>query len=61
MGDGPSGFQRLPGRRSRPVAQGLLAMIAAVLILGCGLLAGRLWADEAPAPAPAPSPSRSAV
>jgi hypothetical protein len=59
MGDVLSGFQRLPGRRPRPVAQGLVAMIAAVLILGCGLLAGRLLANEAPPPAPAPSPSRS--
>jgi hypothetical protein len=59
MGDALSGFQRLPGRRSRPVTQGLMAMIAAVLILGCGLLAGRLLANETPPPAPAPSPSRS--
>jgi hypothetical protein len=61
MNDALSGFQRLPGRRPRPVAQGVVAMIAAVLILGCGLLAGRLFANEAPAPVPSPSPSRSAV
>ncbi|MEV4274964.1 hypothetical protein [Actinoplanes xinjiangensis] len=61
MGDALSGFQRLPGRQPRPVTNGLVAMIAAVLILGGGLLAGRLLTDEAPPPAPAPSPSRSAV
>jgi hypothetical protein len=59
MEDALGGFQRLPGRRPRPVAQGLVAMIAAVLILGCGLLAGRLLANEPPPPAP--SPSRSAA
>ncbi|WP_433791584.1 hypothetical protein [Actinoplanes sp. CA-252034] len=61
MGDALSGFQRLPERRPRPVARGLVAMIAAVLVLGGGLLAGRLLADESTAPPPAPSPSRSAA
>ncbi|MEU4159854.1 hypothetical protein [Actinoplanes sp. NPDC026670] len=62
MDDALSGFRRVPGRRRpRPVSQGLLAMIAAVLILGCGLLAGRLLANDAPVPGPAPSPSRSAA
>ncbi|MEU4621383.1 hypothetical protein AB0G04_15610 [Actinoplanes sp. NPDC023801] len=63
MNDALSGFQRLPGRRRRPVLQGVIAMIAAVLVLGCGLLAGRLLADDGPAraPVPSPGPSRSTV
>jgi hypothetical protein len=61
MNDALSGFRRLPGRRQRPVAHGVLAMVAAVLILACGLLAGRLLADDGPAPStvPSPGPSRS--
>ncbi|MFC4068144.1 hypothetical protein [Actinoplanes subglobosus] len=59
MSDALSGYRRLPGREPRPVTQGLVAIIAAVLILGCGLLAGRLLADEGSTPAPLPSPSRS--
>lgn len=43
------------------MTQGLLALIAAVLILGCGLLAGRLLANDTPTPTPIPSPSRSAA
>ncbi|MDI6103199.1 hypothetical protein QLQ12_31785 [Actinoplanes sp. NEAU-A12] len=63
MAESLSGFQRLPppGRRPRPVAQGVAAMIAAVLILACGLLAGRWLLDGGPAPDPSPGPSRSAV
>jgi hypothetical protein len=61
MSDALSGFQRLPGRPPRPLAQGLVAMIVAVLILACGLLAGRLLAGEGTAPTPTPSPSRSTV
>ncbi|SDT78260.1 hypothetical protein [Actinoplanes derwentensis] len=54
MGDG---FQRVPGRRQRPIVQGVGGMIAAVLILGGGLLAGRLLTDEPPHPPPSPDPS----
>jgi hypothetical protein len=63
MNEALSGFQRLPGRRRRPVIQGVIAMIAAVLILGFGLLAGRLLADDSPSrsPVPSPGPSRSAA
>ncbi|WP_430783700.1 hypothetical protein [Actinoplanes sp. G11-F43] len=59
-----SGFQRVPGRRPRPIAQGVAGMIAAVLILGGGILAGRLLSDDgkpAPPAHPSPSPSRSAA
>lgn len=59
MAEPLSGFRRVPGRRRpRPVVQGLAAMIAAVLILTCGLLAGRRLLGE-PAPPPAPVPSRT--
>lgn len=61
MNDALNGFQRLPGRRPRTVTQALVAMIAAVLILVCGLLAGRLFAGDASTPAPSPGPSRSAA
>ena len=63
MADPLSGFQRVPGRRQRPVARGVAGMVAAVAILGGGLLAGRLLLDDddsaPPAPAASPSPSRS--
>lgn len=62
MGGPGSEFQRVPGRRQRPIAQGVAGMIAAVAILGGGLLAGRLLTDEekpAPPANPSPSPSRS--
>ncbi|GAA1605269.1 hypothetical protein GCM10009828_035420 [Actinoplanes couchii] len=58
------GFQRVPGRRQRPIAQGVAGMIAAVLILGGGLLAGRLLKSPPPlSPSPSPSvlPSTSAT
>lgn len=57
-------FRRVPGRPRRPVAQGVAGMIAAVLILGGGLLAGRLLTGgekTVPATHPSPVPSRSAI
>ena len=61
-----SGFERLPGRplpgaRARPVLRLLAAIVVTVLILGGGLLLGRLLSGGAPAPAPTPGPSRSAA
>ncbi|HWS35121.1 MAG TPA: hypothetical protein VN408_20570 [Actinoplanes sp.] len=56
--------RRVPGRPQRPIAQGVAGMIAAVLVLGGGLLAGRLLTDgEKPVPPahPSPGPSRSAA
>jgi hypothetical protein len=66
MAEPLSGFERLPGGRlpgdrARPALRTLAAMIAAALILGCGLLAGRLFLGSEPAPPPAPGPSRSAA
>ncbi|MEV0900216.1 hypothetical protein [Actinoplanes sp. NPDC049802] len=63
MSEPLEGFQRMPGRRPRPVAQGIAAMVAAVAVLGGGLLASRLLSgeDDPKPPAPSPSPSKSAA
>ncbi|MBW6436141.1 hypothetical protein KZ829_20595 [Actinoplanes hulinensis] len=63
MAEPPNGFRRMPGQRPRPVAQGIAAMIAAVAVLGGGLLANRLLSgeDDQRPPAPSPSPSKSAA